>query len=255
MGAHLRTCFVFPLLFAGLAPVFVDCLTPALVLDGAAVADAAAPDIRAAFLSAPWGIAQDVAPIRDALARRDCRLVLDATDCLSPLFARTGMAAGADVTIVSLGEGHSPLSTGEGGAILSDDAALIARASAYQRFSDLEGLLPGINQKISSVQAALGLHRLRRLACEHATARAAADELRAELVTVGVQEGPPSTLGTYLTVRLPEPLADPCAAVARLPRAHRLPAAAAHARHCPRLDATADALCAIPVGARRQRHA
>ena len=129
VAAHLRTSFVFPLLFAGLVPVFVDCLTSTLELDAAAIAEAADPDARAAFVAAPWGVMQNAAPLRAALAPFGCPLVLDATDCLSPTLGASGMAAGADVTIVSLSEGHSPLSTGEGGAILSDDEDLVERAA------------------------------------------------------------------------------------------------------------------------------
>jgi len=244
VAAHLRTRFVFPLLFEGLVPVFVDCLRADLTLDPAALTAAlgtAAEGARAAFLAAPWGVLPAMGPIRDALAPKGCRIVLDVTDALVPGLAELGLAAGADVALVSLTEGDSPLSTGEGGAILSDDAPLIAEAESYQRFADLAGKRLGINQKISAMQAALGLHRLTRL--PDTDAKATALRRRFGPAVAGDIQG--AALGTYLILRRADDLPD--APLRHLPRAHRLAAAADHARDCPRLDRVAAALRALPL--------
>jgi dTDP-4-amino-4,6-dideoxygalactose transaminase len=90
-------------------------------------------------------------------------VILDLTEGLCPGLAQGGMAASVDVALLSLTEGNSLLSTGEGGALLSNDEGLMRMALSYQRFADLKGLLPGINQKMSAMQASLGLHRLERL--------------------------------------------------------------------------------------------
>jgi dTDP-4-amino-4,6-dideoxygalactose transaminase len=252
VAAHLRTSFVFPLLHAGLRLVFVDCLTPALTLETASIEQAAKAGFRAAVLAAPWGIAQDLTPIRAAL-RDEGVLVLDATDCISPTLAGSALTAHADVTIVSFSEGQSPLSTGEGGAILSNDRGLIERAVCYQRFADLEGLLPGVNFKISSMQAALGLHRLKRMEAKEAATHRTAQAVGAALSAAGAAEGPKAIFGTHILVRLPAQLPGSLGALTRLPCAHRLAAAALFARPCPALDALAEGFAAFQLyeGVRR----
>ncbi len=249
VAAHLRTRFVFPLFFGGLVPVFVDCLRTDLSLDAEAIAAAAALErMRVAFLAAPWGVAQDLAPIRNALAPLGCRIVLDVTDCLSPGLARSGLVSGAEIALLSLTEGESPLSTGEGGALLSDDAALVADALSYQRFADLLGERPGINQKISAMQAALGLHKLNRLQIIGPEA----DVLRRKLGAAGAEEAQDAFFGTHLILRRTVDL--PGVALRFLPRAHSLAVAARRAQSCPRLDTLAASLCAVPVSAAEQCH-
>jgi perosamine synthetase len=248
VAAHLRARFVFALLFEGLVPIFIDCLRPDLTLDETAIAVAVTGATRAAFLAAPWGVAQDLLPIRAALATHGCGLVLDVTDCLSPELELSGLAAAVDVALISLTEGDGPLSTGEGGALLSNDATLMAAALTYQRFSDLAGELPGINQKISAMQAALGLYRLDRLQL----ALFDAGFLGAALRTAGTTDVQETAFGTHLVLRHAGEL--PGISLRRLPQSHRLASVAGLARPCPRLDMLAASLCAVPLFATEPRN-
>jgi perosamine synthetase len=241
VAAHLRPRFVFALLFGGLVPVFVDCLHHDLALDVEAIAAAVTTPMRAAFLAAPWGVAQDIKVIRASLSAYGCRLVLDVTDCLSPGLGKSGMAAQADAVLVSLTEGDSPLSTGEGGALLSDDAALMTAALSYQRFADLAGELPGINQKISAMQAALGLHRLGKWPSGLRDPGIQGANLRA----MGATDLQETAYGTFLVCRHMDAL--PGTVIKRLPRSHGLGAVAGLAPSCPRLDNLASSLCAVPL--------
>lgn len=243
VAAHLRPQFVFALLFEGIVPVFVDCLQEDLTLDHLAICAAMTNPMRAAFLAAPWGIAQDLQPIRAALASKGCRFVLDLTECLCTDLAQSRMAASVDVALLSLTEGESPLSTGEGGALLSNDAALMQAALSYQRFADLEGVLPGINQKISAMQAALGLHRLARLGQEK---RDAADDLR------GLPSLMTKETGTYIVLHNMD--VWPEMPLHRLPQAHKLAYVADIAPQCPRLDWIAASFGAVPLFRPVTRH-
>lgn len=72
----------------------------------------------------------------------------------------------ADIGVFSLKEGASALSTGEGGALLFRCQAWGEKAKSYAQFSDLDGIHTGVNHKLSGVQCALGLVRLRHLTAQ-----------------------------------------------------------------------------------------
>jgi len=68
----------------------------------------------------------------------------------------------AHVVIISLGE-DQPLSTGEGGVLLLQDAELAEAARSYAQFGRLDGVHTGANHKLSPVQAAIGRVQLQQL--------------------------------------------------------------------------------------------
>ncbi|SNR86570.1 DegT/DnrJ/EryC1/StrS family aminotransferase [Puniceibacterium sediminis] len=65
----------------------------------------------------------------------------------------------AQILMVPLTQGQ-PISTGEGGALLFNDPRLAERARTFAQFGRLDGITPGVNHKLSAVQAALGQARL-----------------------------------------------------------------------------------------------
>jgi len=64
------------------------------------------------------------------------------------------------IAMIPLTDGES-LSTGEGGVILFHDNDLAETARSYAQFGCLDGIHPGVNSKLSALQAALGRSRLR----------------------------------------------------------------------------------------------
>ncbi|TDX24121.1 DegT/DnrJ/EryC1/StrS family aminotransferase [Rhodovulum visakhapatnamense] len=157
-----------PVSYVGATPVFVDILPDTWCLDPAAVEAAITPRTRAIIGVDLYGSMCDWTRLRDIADRHDLVLIEDAAEALGSTFQ--GRAAGAfgDMAVFSF-HGSKTITTGEGGMIVTDDAALFAR---IQKLRD-HGRPPGdrffqndevaFKYKMSGVQAALGIAQMERL--------------------------------------------------------------------------------------------
>lgn len=249
VAAHLRQEFVFPILFSGLVPVFVDCLNEDFSFDYNAVSAAMTDKVKAIFLSAPWGCAHDFAKLCDAVEKAALTPVIaDITDCFELDLAHRSLLDGVDIGLLSLTENVSPLSTGEGGAILFRDATLAGKARSYLNFADLKGLDLGINQKLSSMQAALGSYRLDQFQKSMSTTQKVAQRAEEKVMSCGLKKGPISPFGNFIILRhSASALFEDFDKVCQLPCAHKLPASKAFICECPKLDQLAQNYCALPI--------
>lgn len=171
-------------LYVGATPVFVDVDPRTLLIDPALVAAAATERTRAIVAVDYAGQPADYAGLRAAARGSWVDLVADASHSLGG--ARDGVAVGrlADLTTLSLHPAKI-LTTGEGGAVLTDDAD---RADAMRRFrnhgiSTERGDRPdwryamielGYNYRLTDIGAALGSSQLERLPAFLARRRAIA---------------------------------------------------------------------------------
>lgn len=153
-------CTVYPVMALGLAPVFCD-TNPwdfGLSLD----------DFRAvlskdtvAVLDVPmWGYPIPSDRVRDACDRHGLPLILDLAHGHSIRLHGRDLSTYGLAATFSTHEGKI-LSTGEGGLVLTNDAALARSVRDFTRFGDLDGVTFGINLKMSGLQAALGERRMR----------------------------------------------------------------------------------------------
>jgi dTDP-4-amino-4,6-dideoxygalactose transaminase len=181
---------VNPIAYLGARPVLVDAdaetwnMSPAIViaeLDRRARTGARMP--RALLVAHILGIPADLAPIRDACRTHGVTVVEDAAEALGASY-RGGPLGGHQVgTIGLLGcysfNGNKIITSGGGGMITTNDAALARRAKHLTTQARLPG--PdylhdevGYNYRLTNLSAALGVAQLERLAAFVATKRAIA---------------------------------------------------------------------------------
>ncbi len=163
--------------YQGGTPVFADVDPATLLLDPADVERKITPRTRAIAAVDYAGQPCDYAALRTLCAPRGLKLVADACHALGGSDA-DGRPVGslADVSTFSL-HPVKPITTGEGGVITTDDAALAAKMRVFRShgittdFRQREKLGAwayemaslGFNYRLSDMQCALGLSQLRRL--------------------------------------------------------------------------------------------
>lgn len=140
----------------GAKPVLVDAQEDRYSAAASQVEQARSPAAKAVIVSHLYGLAADIEPIREICDDHGWKLIEDA--CQVPGMPIAGKPAGCwgDVGVLSFG-GSKPLTAGRGGALLTEDQAVIARLkSLLDRPSDATGMSP--------LQAAAVLPQLDRLA-------------------------------------------------------------------------------------------
>ncbi|MBP0494466.1 aminotransferase class I/II-fold pyridoxal phosphate-dependent enzyme [Pararoseomonas indoligenes] len=145
---------------AGLVPHFADVDAGTWALDPEAVE--ARPDLcemGAILVVAPFGRPLDLARWDALSARTGVPVIVDAAAAFDALRAGGAMVVGRAPVIVSLHATKS-FGIGEGGAVLSRDAAWLERLRRLSNFGFLgsrDAVLAGTNAKMSEYAAAIGL--------------------------------------------------------------------------------------------------
>ncbi|MBI2566958.1 MAG: UDP-4-amino-4-deoxy-L-arabinose aminotransferase [Candidatus Schekmanbacteria bacterium] len=162
---------------AGAAPVFADVDRETLMVTPDTVAAVITDRTRLIVPVHFAGAALDLAPLRALAAARGIALIEDAAHALGTCYR--GEPIGRTGTAVLSFHPIKNLTTGEGGAVLSDDPALLERlrrlrfhglgADAYDRLTQgrspqAQVQEPGYKYNLTDMAAALGLSQLKRLA-------------------------------------------------------------------------------------------
>lgn len=148
------------LIHAGIVPVFADFASGQFMVAAEAVEKNLGKRTRGILISFPFGHPEDISAIHTIAQDVGLPLIVEVTESLGSSLGTKSVYRYADIAILSLREEDSALSTGEGGVLFIRDAPTAKKAKSYARFSDLDGMNHGINQKLSEVQCALGLYRL-----------------------------------------------------------------------------------------------
>lgn len=169
-------------------PVFVDTDIETFQIDAARVAGAITPRTRVVMPVHLGGLSADLDTIAAATAGKDASLVEDA--CQSHLAEWRGRKVG---TLGRAGcfsfQASKNLNCGEGGAILTGDGELAERCYAFHNNSrgrqttgaDFSYQRPGLNLRLTELQAALLLSQMTRLERQAATRDANGAYLTARL--------------------------------------------------------------------------
>lgn len=165
--------------YLGAHPVFVDIDPKTLNMQPANVQRAVTPRTRAIIPVHIGGLPCDMAPILATAQKHGLRVVEDAAHALPASYrgALIGTLS-SDATVFSF-YATKTLVTGEGGMIVTRDAALAARCrvmrlhgidrDAFDRYTSTrpawyyEVVAPGFKYNMTDVAAALGLQQLRRM--------------------------------------------------------------------------------------------
>ncbi len=179
-----------PVLTCGAIPVIVDTAPGSLAFDPDDVSRKLTPKTKAAITLPLWGYPADDAAAAVMLTAAGVPVIEDACQAhgtkVRGRYAGTRHRAGCFST-----HDRKPLSTGEGGFVLTDDEELAERIDYYTRLGHLTGDVHGVNYKLAGPLAAIGLRRLRGLEEQLRARRANAAQLLAALP----EGGPLSELG------------------------------------------------------------
>ena len=203
-----------PVCYVGATPVFADVESGSWCMSAAALDAAITPRTKAAIVTDLYGGMPDWDALQAVADRRGIVLIEDAAEAIGSLWS--GRPAGSFGRISTFSfHGSKTVTTGEGGMILFDDAALL---EPLQRLRN-HGLKPGdvmfdsseiaFKYKMSSLQAALGLAQMERLDELVAMKRAIFGWYRDRLGAIGsIQLNPagPEVFNSYwmTTAILPE---------------------------------------------------
>jgi UDP-4-amino-4,6-dideoxy-N-acetyl-beta-L-altrosamine transaminase len=173
--------------FLGAQPVLVDVRPDTATLDVAAVERAITPRTRAIVPVDFAGLPADLDEVAALARRHGLAVIRDAAHSLGATYRgeRTGGSARADLTMLSF-HPVKHITTGEGGAVLTDDADLARRLRRFRShgierdptrfevqpapgawYHEMQEL--GHNLRLTDLQAALGRSQLARL--DHFVAR------------------------------------------------------------------------------------
>jgi dTDP-4-amino-4,6-dideoxygalactose transaminase len=154
------------LLWNDLRPIFVDIHPGTLNMDPAAAQDAAerhAPGLIVA--THVFGNPADAGALATIATNGGARLIFDAAHGYGSLRGGAKVGSLGDAEVFSL-SGTKPVTSGEGGLVASNDAALLADVElgrGYGFKSDYNSKIRGLNGKMSELHAALGLLTMRRI--------------------------------------------------------------------------------------------
>lgn len=179
-----------PVLTCGAVPVIVDTEPGALAMSPTDVEIKITARTKAAISMPLWGYPADDAAVAALLAAAGIPVIEDACQahgtqvrgCYTGTLHRAGCFSTHD---------RKPLSTGEGGFVLTDDEELAERIDFYTHLGHLKGAVHGVNYKLAGPLAAIGLRRLRGLDAQLRSRRANA----ARLLAVLPPGGPLTELG------------------------------------------------------------
>lgn len=185
-------------LYAGAQPVFVDIDPRTFNIDPAKVEAAITPRTKAIIPVDQIGLAAELDAILEIAERYRLRVIEDAAPALGATFRGRPVGAISPVTCFSFHPRKS-ITTGEGGAIATNDAELAGRArtlrshgasvSDLARHSAATVIIEayeelGYNYRMTDIQAAIGLEQLKKLDAILVRRRELAERYNARLAEI-----------------------------------------------------------------------
>lgn len=188
----------------GATPVFVDCAPGSFALDLDDAASKVTGRTVAIIPVHPFGQPADLRAV-DALASRHHLLVIEDAACALGS-AHSGIRCGERNTGCFSFHPRKLVTTGEGGAITTNDDALAQRLRTMRSHGGvptrvgMDFVLNGVNARLGEIPAAIGLAQLRRLGEILLDRRRSAqryDDLLAAVAGVEVRPEPPGQVWTH----------------------------------------------------------
>jgi len=160
---------VAPVRYVGATPIFADIDAQSWCLSPEAFAAAISPRTKAAIVVDLYGSMPDWDRLNEIAERAGISLIEDAAEAVGSRWKDRPAGAFGAVSTFSF-HGSKTLTTGEGGMLLADDDVLLARVLKLRDHGRKPGDIMFFNDevgwkyKMSSMQAALGLAQLERVA-------------------------------------------------------------------------------------------
>lgn len=175
----------------GATPIFVDSRSDDWLIDVADVERKITPRTKAIMAVHLYGSVCDMPALLEIARKHDIKVVEDCAEALGSSLNGTHVGAFGDVGTFSY-FGNKTVTTGEGGMVVSNDAALAARMrkvkgqgqSLERRYWHDE---IGFNYRMTNICAAIGVAQMERIDSILERKRAIASLYRSELAGSGVQ--------------------------------------------------------------------
>ncbi|MEM7452735.1 MAG: DegT/DnrJ/EryC1/StrS family aminotransferase [Planctomycetota bacterium] len=151
------------LLWTGLKPVFCDVEPDTLTIDPGKIEAAITRDTTAIMATHVFGNPCDVERLAEIAAEHDLKLIYDAAHAFGVEYRGNSVLKYGDISMVSL-HATKIFHAAEGGILATKDSGLAALVEWRRRFGHngtLEFHGPGINAKMSELNAAMGVCVLR----------------------------------------------------------------------------------------------
>ncbi|MCP3981300.1 MAG: DegT/DnrJ/EryC1/StrS family aminotransferase [bacterium] len=154
-------------LYEGARPVFVDVDADTLNLDASRVESSITARTRAILAVHAFGVPADMQPLRALASRHGLHLIEDACEALGGEVEGRRLGSLGDAGVFAFYP-NKQITTGEGGALVTDDESLARRVAGLRNHgrdpSDpSRHAYLGFNYRLSDIQCALGLAQLQRL--------------------------------------------------------------------------------------------
>lgn len=156
------------LLYERAIPVFADIDQVTLNLKPEKIEARITPRTRAIVVTHTFGYPADLEPILDIAAKRSLPVIEDACEAIGAEYRGCKVGGMGRIGVFAFYP-NKPITTGEGGMLVTDDATLAEtfRALRNQGRRDTDGWsdhrLLGYNYRLSELNCALGLSQIRRL--------------------------------------------------------------------------------------------
>ncbi|NBX02728.1 MAG: DegT/DnrJ/EryC1/StrS family aminotransferase [Alphaproteobacteria bacterium] len=165
------------IVLAGGKPVLVDIDPATQNIDATKIEAAITPKTRAIMPVHYAGLPCDMDAIYALAKKHNLRVVEDCAHAIGAEFGGKGVGSFGDIAVMSF-HPNKNMTTGEGGAVITDDAAVAEKIerlrfhgidrSAFNRFTktgsqEYDVVLPGYKYNMMDMQAALGIHQLPEL--------------------------------------------------------------------------------------------
>jgi dTDP-4-amino-4,6-dideoxygalactose transaminase len=175
---------------AGCTPLFADISERTLMLDPASVLSLVGPRTRALIATHMWGNPEDMNALQNLAEKHDLLVIEDACLALGTRVGQRIAGSLGKVGVFSFGC-IKPIQGGEGGMIVTSDAALARELRAMRHWGDRtieygvrDTFLPAWNGRMSEIVAAVVREQLRGYPRHLAALRSAAADLQTFLTRI-----------------------------------------------------------------------
>ena len=164
--AHTAVATVAAIELAGCIPVLVDIDPELYTLDPSCLERAITPKTRAIVPVHIYGQAADLEPILQIARRHGLRVIEDCAQAHGATYRGTRVGAWGDMACFSFYPTKNLGAIGDGGMVVTGDAALAARVRLAREYGWNERYVsgvPGLNSRLDEIQAAILRVKLRYL--------------------------------------------------------------------------------------------
>ena len=151
---------VFPILYIEANLIFCDTDNNNFGLNISDLEKVITPKTKAVIEVPMWGYPTNVEELQKFLKPKNIPLILDLAQAHGAKINNNYLSHYGDISCFSTHD-RKILATGEGGFILIDDEDYYKKAKSFIQFGNMNGIDFGLNYKLGSLQAALGINRIK----------------------------------------------------------------------------------------------